>query len=226
MAYHSYEPFVTRVFLSLLREGITVLDIGAAWGYYSLLAAEKVGPKGRIIAFEADPRNYKALLNTARGRHTSNIIVLPFAVAEKSGLFRFYSTGVFGNSSLYYKKGEGRVFTVKGVSLDEFLPTDMHVDLVKMDIDGGELFALRGMRNLIRRSAFIAIITEFAPDLLADSGVDPSLFMEELIGHDFKIYLIDSLGESLINLDKKRAMTLASSKGGMLLLIRKKGQDK
>src|SRR5215210_3622928 len=55
------EPFEAALFVNAIRPGMTVLDIGANIGYYTLLAARKVGPAGNVFAFEADPRTASSL---------------------------------------------------------------------------------------------------------------------------------------------------------------------
>ena len=61
-----YEPPVTRVVQHHIPSGGTVVDLGANWGYFSLLAAAAVGPGGTVLALEPDPRQFEALA-TERG---------------------------------------------------------------------------------------------------------------------------------------------------------------
>lgn len=59
--HHVYEPFETKFLLSQIKEGDVVLDLGAFIGYYTLLFADRVGSKGKVVAFEPSPMNYKIL---------------------------------------------------------------------------------------------------------------------------------------------------------------------
>jgi hypothetical protein len=59
--YHIHEPNATGLFRNHVKEGMHVVDIGSNLGYYALLAATLVGPKGRILAIEPEPQNYELL---------------------------------------------------------------------------------------------------------------------------------------------------------------------
>lgn len=225
IVYSNYEPFVTRVFTTLLEDGMTVLDIGAAWGYYSSLAATKVGPEGHVIAFEADPLNFQALLKTVKASKSTNITPVPFAVSSVNGIFGFYSTGVFGNSSLHYSTRHERKFLVKTVRLDDFLTPNTKVGLIKMDIDGSELFAFNGMTRLVQSNQRIKIITEFCPRLLVKAGSNPREYLVTLIDYGFNIFHIDEHRNQLVARCIDQLLTISSSRAIMLLCIRSKHQS-
>jgi len=57
-----YEPYATEIFKKIVREGDTVVDLGANMGYYSLLASRLVGEKGWVFAFEPHPQSYGLLM--------------------------------------------------------------------------------------------------------------------------------------------------------------------
>lgn len=86
------DPFMTQLFLQAVRPGMTVVDIGAFLGQYTLLAARQIGPAGQVYAFEPDPRNLPFLLrNIERNGLRDRVVPVPYAAADRSGertLFR------------------------------------------------------------------------------------------------------------------------------------------
>jgi FkbM family methyltransferase len=201
---------------------MVVLDIGAAWGYYSLVASVGVGRRGRVYAFEADPLNYRALHYTAKGSSLRNILAFQVAIAATNGEAILYSSGVFGNSSLYYlwSPPDRRIttFRIRTTKLDDFLPIGDRVDLVKIDIDGGELFALRGMRGTLERNRPI-ILTEFSPRLIRASGASVHELLLELSRLDYVVFYLDQLRRKLVAVSNDLIDRAPTEYSGMLLLI-------
>jgi FkbM family methyltransferase len=136
--------FVAR----FLEPGMTVVDVGAHAGFYTLLAAKAVGPAGRVIAFEPSPREQRGLRRHLRLNGCRNVTIEPFALGDSSGdadLFVFDRTT--GCNSFRPSQPAGtRAVRVAVRRLDDALAEAAvtRVDLIKMDIEGGELAALRG----------------------------------------------------------------------------------
>jgi hypothetical protein len=80
-----YEPETTAVFLSLITDGDVVVDLGAHVGYYTLLAARRVGPEGRVFAFEPNPDNFRLLVKNIESNLYSNVIPVQKAVSNGRG---------------------------------------------------------------------------------------------------------------------------------------------
>ncbi len=205
-----HEPATIGQIERLLRPGMTVLDVGAHVGYYTRLCAEKAA---RVVAFEPHPRTYERLLrNVAR---FDNVIALNAAVAEFEGTAELYDYLMMSASgSLHYDEslretqmagvGEGDIaprldfpmqtFTVRTVAIDAVLAEHgiERVDLVKMDIEGAEIGALRGMRRTIAHSPGMALIMEYNPMALKAFGHDPAAALEEVRGLGFsRVQIID-----------------------------------
>ncbi len=203
-----HEAETTRVFDRLLRPGMTVLDIGAHVGYYTRRCAEKVGPSGRVIAFEPHPRTYQLLLHNIR--RWPNVTPLQLAVAETEGTAELYDYLMMSASgSLHYDEAMRdlqqaqlsdsdiapriathfpvETFTVRTRPVDDCL-RDMgitEVDVIKMDIEGAEIGALRGMRATIAASPRLALVMEYNPQALAAFGFVPEAALSEVIAMGF-----------------------------------------
>jgi FkbM family methyltransferase len=143
----SYEYETQRAFARAVKEGFTVFDVGAQAGFYTLLASDLVGAKGKVVAFEPVPRNLRYLKEHLRRNAVVNVSVVEAAVSDHSG-FAFFAEDE--------KLTEGRLavggrLRVRTVSLDELvcggeLPPP---DCIKMDIQGGEVPALRGAVSIL-----------------------------------------------------------------------------
>jgi FkbM family methyltransferase len=160
-----YEPIESYLFSRLLQPGMTVVDAGANIGQYSLLASTRIGPSGTVYAFEPVPKNLKRLINHLIINSVTNVR------ANNVGLWHEDTTielGVPGDQT-----GNDGSFSVGGVRdtllpaviaravrLDHFLTEQkcLRVDLIKMDIEGSELFALQGMQAILERDRPILLV--------------------------------------------------------------------
>lgn len=188
-----WETAYTALFTRLVQPGDTVLDIGANHGVYALLAAPIVGASGRVHAFEPNPRlahlvDMSLRLNGFAGWAKSHCL----AVSDRAGTARIFFTDSFsGGASLggSERQRDASGGTKHGVDC-RLVPLDamfadpaMRVNVIKMDVEGHEGPALRGMRRLLERSPEVKLMMEFAPEMMAASGVtapEAVAFLREL----------------------------------------------
>jgi FkbM family methyltransferase len=190
-----WEPETTAVFLSLITDGDVVVDLGAHVGYYTLLAARRVGPEGRVFAFEPHPDNFRLLVKNIESNFYRNVIPVQKAVSNETGEAELFLQGPTTHSLFRKSKDSNKSVLVQTTSLDEYFQTveqrlRSRIKLIKMDIEGAELQAMLGMRQIINENAEIAIISEFEPDLLKASGSGPSEFISYLTEQGFKLQTI------------------------------------
>jgi FkbM family methyltransferase len=144
----TYEREQTRLFRQLVRPGDAVLDVGAAAGYYTLLASRLVGKKGRVLAFEPDPQNAFYLQWHLRLNRARNVKPHTMAVANDNGHARFGGGTGTGTASLC---GDGEIVVTVG-RLDDVLAGLPHrINHIKIDVEGAELEVLEGGRQLIEK---------------------------------------------------------------------------
>jgi len=143
-----------REFLrQFLQPGMVVVDVGAHAGFYTLLASTRVGPAGQVIAFEPSPRERRHLESHIRLNRRRNVIVESCALGDRDGAadLLVYDAERTGCNSFHLADADGaRPVSVPVRRLDDRLAGYPRVDLVKMDIEGGELSALRGADQLFR----------------------------------------------------------------------------
>lgn len=192
----SHEPWVTTLFLRLLRPGMTVVDVGANVGYYTLLAARGVGPTGKVYAFEPEPRTFGLLKKNVRVNGLSWVTLCNKAVWKSSGKARLFTThhmGVCGGHSMIGDPSEcdvRPVVTVDTITLDEFLEDERKVDLIKIDAEGAEPFIIEGMERMIATSSNLKALVELSPNFVRAAGLDPVEYVHSLRQRGFLVRII------------------------------------
>jgi len=187
----SYEEETTKLFSEILKEEMTVLDLGANIGYYSLLAGKQIGEKGKVFAFEPWHESFSLLQKNIEVNGFKNIIPVAKAVSNQCGRQKLFLASDPGQHSL---GGDANCESVEVdvTSVDEFVrEQNISVDLVKMDVEGAEMSVLEGMAETISKNPHIRIITEFVPGHLELNNCSPSAFLEKLFSYGFKLYVIN-----------------------------------
>jgi FkbM family methyltransferase len=190
-----WEADMTRVWLDNLRPGMTVIDVGANVGYYTLLAADRVGQNGCVVAFEPDPRLLDLLFATLDiNGYRSRCRCVGKAVAGEAGRATFYKREKYPiNNSLWNAAGladsmmdEVTSFEVELVNLDDFVRDELGgrtINLVKIDAEGAESIVLQGMKGTLTQNKQITVLCEFNAERVSFTGSDPAQtlsFLESL----------------------------------------------
>lgn len=178
-----YEPHTTSLFRHITKPGFTVLDIGADVGFFTVLFSQLVGPAGRVIALEPFKKTYSILLKNIKGLH--NVEALNIAADEVNGEKSFHPD----THSLYYEKND-KGMLVQTVKLDDYFP-NLKVDIVKIDVEGGEGGVLRGMESILHNNSDIQVIIEIAPRIMNNIGLKPEDLLKKLTDFGFHLHIID-----------------------------------
>lgn len=136
----------------ILNSNDVVLDIGANVGFFSLLAARKIGPNGRVIAFEPMLSVAEVIEASKKVSDIENIQVVSAAVGDAFAELKFENDAGFSGGSSW--GGSGReLVNVRQRTIDEYVETEKlnQVNFIKMDIEGMERFAVAGAKETIRR---------------------------------------------------------------------------
>ena len=190
----AYEPHVSAVMRELLDEGDVVVDVGANVGWFTLLAASLVGEKGKVHAVEANAKNV-ALLHRSllRNGFLERVHIHPVAASNRPDTLvlapQAGSNGIVDEG--WWFASQFDVQLVHALALDDLLDSVDRLDLVKMDIEGGEYRALQGFRGLLERFR-PHVLTEYSPALLQEvSKVDPSELLKfwDSLGYEARLLL-------------------------------------
>lgn len=172
-----YEPQETALLRSMLAPGMTFVDVGANWGYFTLLAAHLVGSRGRVLAVEADPRMFQTLSANVARNSLLHVGIVHVAIAASEGYVTLSgfdeASGEWGLSRVVGSPGGATgTFTVPSAALDDILDERAidQVDVLKMDIEGAEEYALVGMAAGLERHRYRRIVFEVHPGILAERG--------------------------------------------------------
>jgi FkbM family methyltransferase len=158
-----------------VEEAMTVIDIGAHLGFYTLLMSSRVGTQGHVLAFEPSPREFPHLKTHIWINARSNVRLENAALADRSGSMELFLTGVPGTTGNSLRRPEVNCFqsvAVPVITLDEYLSEKdiQDVDLIKLDAEGAELKILAGAVGLLSRSRRPLILCEINDPVLALYG--------------------------------------------------------
>jgi FkbM family methyltransferase len=189
------EPFTVHLFREHVRPGMAVVDIGAYLGYYTLLGARGTGPTGKVHAYECDPVNHRFLLHNLRlNGFREAVVASSSAVSNQAGSLPFFVRGRdLSVGSLWQETGVRAVVDVPSTTLDRELG-GQPVDVLKMDIEGGEPRALEGMTATIAASPTLVMFVECNPNALGASGSSAVQLIERLREVGFDVSEIDEKG--------------------------------
>jgi FkbM family methyltransferase len=187
------ERDVEAALLGVLAPGDVVYDVGANIGWYTLLAARRVGPAGRVLAFEPGLANARYVQRNAASNGLANVTVVAAAVGEEDGWATFLDKGSLegrleaaegdGDAHARRRAARSRItharLPVPVLSLDAWIAATGQPppDVVKLDVEGAEVAALRGMRATLREAAPTLVIELHATcaevaDLLDEAGYE------------------------------------------------------
>ena len=173
--FGTWEPHITSWVKGFLRPGDVVIDVGANAGYYSLLSAHCVGGRGLVYAVEPVPIVLRVLEENLKLNSVNNVRVLQMAASDVAGEVKIYTNSHnLALSSTLPRAGVDNDVIVRKDRLSEHIPQDLwpEIRLVKIDVEGEEVAALRGLTpilDIMPRGA--AVIVEIEPKRLAARGL-------------------------------------------------------
>lgn len=182
-----WEPFESTVFCRSLRAGDRVLDAGANLGYYTHLAAQRVGPGGRVMAFEPDPDTCRLL--------RANVAALPADVVDVRQEALGDRRGRAALADDLVNKGDAHLSTAGGRPVSVCRGDDLNlprIDMLKIDTQGAECKVLRGLHNTLQRSgAGLSMLIELWPYGLQRSGDSAAALVDLLLELDLPVWRLD-----------------------------------
>jgi FkbM family methyltransferase len=172
----------------LVQRRSNVLDIGANIGFYTSLLSDLVGSAGRVYAFEPEPINFKHLSAIAGDRQ--NVTLVPKAVSDRSEKLLIYTSPNLNVDHRTYKVANYELaIPVQAVSIDDYVGGRFPVNFIKMDIQGFELPALRGMERTVIANAAMVIFSEFWPYGFRQCGTSASVVYDYIRSLDLQMWL-------------------------------------
>jgi FkbM family methyltransferase len=195
-----YEEESCAHWIRLARESRIIFDIGANGGLYSLLAG-RTNPESEVHAFEPTPEMVELLRGNIELNCMRNISVVPMAVGncERTGYLRMCAGSDGSNEGMNYLAGGRRDASdlpVEVVGLDGYC--QCHgiecIDLMKMDIEGGEYEALLGAQQLLQRKAIGCLLIELTEWAAERSGYSTYAIKRLLVDAGYRLFRFGSQG--------------------------------
>jgi FkbM family methyltransferase len=190
---------------SFLRSGDIFFDVGANAGLYTVLGAISVGNRGRVHAFEPDPRGCNLLRKNIELNKLCNVILKPVAVSNRDGRVKFASCTDSAYSSMrenkyHQTRGSLEWIEVDSITLDAYVEQQHleRVDFVKIDVEGAELHALQGAEMLLNERPAPVLMIEFCDVTTAGFGYKAVQLGEYLEGYGYQLYEYDAKQHRLL----------------------------
>lgn len=202
-----------RLSRKLIREGDTVVDVGANIGLWVMGAAKRAGESGKVHAIEPIPDNYSRLVSNLELNGLGSVETAKIAIADRSGRSTMFRPDYdnSGHPTLARREGVEHPIEVEALTLDEYCSRSgiEKLDFLKVDVEGAELLVFRGAKETLS--------TERAPAILFEVNEETAARLDSSTA-DVKALLRD-LGYDLYRYDGVRltrvAVELAESPGDL-----------
>jgi len=198
-----YEPFSSEIILNYLVKDSTFVDIGAHFGYYSLLANRVSGVK--IVAVEPVPTTFKILSKNMK-LNKVNCQLHNCAISDKNEDKLLNITEASDSVGFYqHPMTKTKIMKkVKCVTVDALLKDIEKVSFIKIDVEGHEMAVLRGMKSTLKKYPNLYLLVELCPQLQINAGYRPEELIETLDSLGFDTYLINEVDKKYYRLKNNK----------------------
>ncbi|WP_240732696.1 FkbM family methyltransferase [Halioglobus maricola] len=199
-----WEPYESSLLLQVLRPGQVFIDVGANIGYFSLLAAGVVGPKGRVFAFEPDPANFILMQRSIGHNQLSCIEAVNAGLAAQASDAQLYlSEHNLGDHQIFDAGDARRSVAISLLNGTDYLVARTNrIDLLKIDTQGSEYGVVAGLLPLLQaQAAPCRIIVELTPRSLRQCGSSGRQLIELLAQLNQPFWIVDHIEHRLVASD-------------------------
>jgi len=215
-AYLFYKPIYFRfknkkdrnnleLIKSFVKPGSNILDIGSNIGFYSSFLSEIAGANGHVWCFEPDKKNFLHLENTLRGK--SNVTLIQKAAAADSGKLKLFTSPLLNvDHRSYPSENAGENYEVEKISIDDYVDGKFNIDFIKIDIQGFESEAFRGMKKTLSENPSTILSIEFWPYGLQQAGSSAAELYDLISENGFQVYRIGEKNLTLFSREDAMSM--------------------
>lgn len=207
MSYGMHEPLATRLLNQEIKPGMRVVDIGANVGYYTLQLARSVGQGGGVIAIEPLPDNVNLLGMNVDANGHGNVRIYQAAVGPRDGVAELHTSRNLGRSSLACQRSHEGHVEVPLWTLDALLQKEAKIDYIKMDIEGYETEAIKGMHGILQKHR-PGLFIETHPAIAGGKATIQLLEDLKRLGYETK-YVVDKASDHPVFAKRATAEILA-----------------
>jgi FkbM family methyltransferase len=183
-----FQEAETKLFSQMLHPGSTFVDVGAYVGYFTILASRMVGSAGHVYAFEPDPLAFSYLEKNIEFNDCSNATPVNKAVADTVATAALIRDPKGPETFVTYGPSPAQAMLVETITLDALFESQRWpaIDVIKMNIEGSELQALRGMTETSQRNPELKLVMEFNPSAMSRGDVSHQALTDALANLGFR----------------------------------------
>jgi FkbM family methyltransferase len=211
-----WEMWNTEAIVSLIRPGMTVLDVGAHCGYFSVLIGDLVGPEGRVLCFEPNPPIAELLRRTiAINGHDRRTTVHEVALGDTQGIASLAVPANEPKNAHIVLAGASEGAVQVPLVRTDHIPGALDADFIKIDAEGAEEAIWRGLSGILAQDRPLTILLEFTSGRYADAAG----FLDEILSHGFLLSEVD-LERGIEPRTRQQVLSSSPVDDQMLLLSR------
>jgi FkbM family methyltransferase len=201
---HDSELRLSKFIIKQLNKGDTFVDVGAHFGFYSLLAANLVGIEGKVFAFEPTKNSFNILKNNTFGRN--NVEVFNMALSHNEDDLIFYEFPIFYSeynsfnnqqyvNEYWYQSNQPKESVVKCITGDNyFIKNSITPKIIKIDVEGAELEVLKGCADFLENYSGYIILECMTH---SKNNSPHMMAIDYLLSKGYSIFVIDKNGDHL-----------------------------
>ena len=194
----NYEPEETYLMNIITTNKDVIIDIGANFGWFTTLFANKVKPIGHVHSFEPIPETFEELKRNIELNNISKYVTLNnLALGENNGNIKMYLPSTYGSAFASFKshgKNDCNEYTCRMIKLDDYIKEKKlnvaDIKLIKCDVEGAELLVLRGARDILKSPDAPIWLMEVSEVWTKDFGYHPVDLLNFMTENNYKIYYL------------------------------------
>ena len=208
LSIKDFSPTLVKFWKNVIKEGDTVIDLGANIGFFTCLFAQLVGETGKVYAFEPGPDNCKLIRKNLEVNGYKNVVLEQKAVSNKAGKVKLYFSYSSVDHRIFETDEKRDSIDIDCITLDDyFSEMDVSINVIKSNIQGSDCAGIQGAEKIIKNSKNLNYMSvEFDPDNLRSFNSDPEEFLDILLKMDYKLYDILAYGNKIIPIEKEQVL--------------------
>ncbi len=212
-----WEMWTTEAMLRFIRPGMTVLDIGANLGYFTLLMADLAGPAGRVLSFEPVPHMAERLRRSVHvNGFAATTQVHELALDDHEGeAMMFVPPTEPKNAHFSPVSGREGEVNVRLQRADRIEGT-LDADFIKIDVEGSEERVWLGMEGILQRNRPLTVFLEFTAARYASA----EKFLNSILSRGFALYRVDYFDAGVVPTTREAVLAAPPGEDQMLVLVR------
>ena len=201
--FETFERGTINLFKRLVEPGMTIFDIGANIGFYSLVASTKLKNTGKIYAFEPADIPYNQFRKNIEINNLTNVQLMKLGVAEKDGTvsFNICDDDAFNSIGSAPMREVKQTLQIEVVAIDSFCAKEniSQIDILKMDTEGAEFLILSGGKGVFSSEKAPIVFCEY--NRITAKGYENTLNDYEQLLKDYGYQIFELEGERLKKFD-------------------------